>query len=563
MKKQNILILLLSVGCLAGCGDDTPTENSGNNGQSSGEQPGPNQQNTGNKFAIESFGTAKFEAERFDVTNWTAFDGNKIVDEANASGGKYLAAGKAGSKAEFTFTLQAYSKVVFAAAYAQRAEDVAQEIDLANTFAFHIDAISDFRLGSTTKLAARANATTWDLIGYAEEDLFQGEYKVTLEVKAGAQYVPSIDYIQFTTSDATAFIPQDPSTITEVPDNDMRNLQQFKSLNDSNIVDNYKVYANGSDLSAPEGIKLRFEELENSDKYYVQVATSVEGLATAPVKETTEKVYKYQNALLATRYYFRAATSQEDLGNATVKNIVTTSQAPRVVNVPNVLNFRDIGGWNSSLVPGGKIKQGMYFRCAQLDAGRGGNTTSKLDTAGLGKAAIKELGIKVDIDMRDDYNFPSNRVSAANSEEWPVAFVAADVASGTESKRWEGSDGIAAKYKTIFETIEHCDTDPVMLHCTYGADRTGITTFFLEALLGMSKEDMTRDYLWTQFTQGRNVKIKESEGAEFPQWIKKTENCEGDTFAEKMENHLISFGIEKSTLEHIREIFVPGYTAQA
>jgi len=74
---------------------------------------------------------------------------------------------------------------------------------------------------------------------------------------------------------------------------------------------------------------------------------------------------------------------------------------------------------------------------------------------------------------------------------------------------------------------------------------------------------MTRDYLWTQFTQGRNVKILESEGAEFPQWISKTNNCQGDTFADKMENHLMEFGISKATLEHIREIFVPGYVAKA
>ena len=79
----------------------------------------------------------------------------------------------------------------------------------------------------------------------------------------------------------------------------------------------------------------------------------------------------------------------------------------------------------------------------------------------------------------------------------------------------------------------------------------------------MSQEDMTKDYLWTQFTQGRNVKILESEGAEFPQWIKKTNALEGTSFADKMENHLISFGIEKETLEHIREIFIPGYVAQA
>ena len=34
------------------------------------------------------------------------------------------------------------------------------------------------------------------------------------------------------------------------------------------------------------------------------------------------------------------------------------------------------------------------------------------------------------------------------------------------------------------------------------------------------------------------------------------------TVADKMENHLESFGIAHSTLEHIREIFIDGYTAK-
>lgn len=48
-----------------------------------------------------------------------------------------------------------------------------------------------------------------------------------------------------------------------------------------------------------------------------------------------------------------------------------------------------------------------------------------------------------------------------------------------------------------------------------------------------------------------------------PKWISKTNACDGDNFVDKMENHLMSFGIEKATLEHIREIFVPGYAARA
>ena len=364
-------------------------------------------------------------------------------------------------------------------------------------------------------------------------------------------------------SEHATWNPLDPSTISEVPDNDFHNLNQYQFLHDNHI-ENYKTYADGSDLSAPTAMKLRFDDLASRSTYYVQVAESASGLSSAEINETTNTYYELWNAKLGTTYYYRAAISEDGLASAEIRTSTSTDLAPRVVKVPNVLNFRDIGGWDTYLVPGQKIKQGLYFRCAQLNQAGYSSTTSKLDDAGLGKKAIKELGIKVDIDLRDSSDVPSQ--SPATSSEWPVALVKASIPSGSESVRWEGGTysgtNIGNQYKTIFETIANCDTAPALLHCTYGADRTGIASFFLESLLGVSIQDMTRDYVWTQFTQGRNVKLTEN-NAEFPQWISKTEALSGDNFADKMKNHLMSFGISEHTLEHIREIFIDGYVAQA
>ena len=565
MKKQHILISLLAIACLASCG--TP---SGNNGSSKGGE------DEKYKIVIEDFGTVKFEAEDFDVTYWEpdeSYEGEVIVESAAASGGKYLAAPDVnqGAEAKFKFELKKYSRVVISGAYAQMEGHTNKAIDMSKAFEYNIESVSplSFENGKNT-LKTRSSATSWELMPYVVQELHPGIYNVTLTVGSEAEDAPSIDYLQFKTTDATTV---DPSNMTEadIPDNDMRNLQQYKYVSDDDVY-SYKSYATGGDFSAPRGMKLKYDEVENGSKYYVQVAESEAGLANATVRESTQKYYYFQNAKLATKYYYRAAASEAGLANAQVHNITSTAVAPRVVYVPDVLNFRDIGGWESTLVEGAKINQGMYFRCAQLDAAQG-STTSKLDTTGKGMAALKELGIKCDIDMRDVGNQPSRGAgpSKASTSDWPVTFVSAAVPSGSESARWEGGSGtwngvtcnIAEQYVKIFNAIANCDNEPAMLHCTYGADRTGIATFFLESLLGMKMEDMIRDYLWTQFTQGRSVKILESENAEFPQWVSKTEKCEGDTFADKMENHLISFGIAKSTLEHIREIFVPGYVAKA
>ena len=566
MKKSNILISLLAVACLTGCGAGG-NNNGGGSSQGGNEDP--------HKLVINDFGTVKFEAEDFDVTYWEpdeSYEGEVIIENSFASGGKYLAAAdiNQGAEATFKFELKKDSRVVISAAYAQMESQKSTAIDMSKVYHYSISNVSplSFASGKET-LKARSSATNWELMPYVYQDLDAGEYEVTLTVKSEATAAPSIDYLQFKTSDSS-FVPVDPSTLTEddIPDNDMRNLNQYKYLMDEDIY-NYKTYgnSNNNDYSVPRGMKLKYDDVEESSKYYVQVAESEAGLASARVRESTQKFYYFQNAKLATKYYYRAATSEAGLSAAKVYNITSTAQAPRVLSVPDVLNFRDIGGWESTLVPGAKINQGMYFRCAQLDAAQG-TTKSCLDSAGLGLQALKELGIKLDIDMRDKGNQPNsgNGPSKTSTTDWPIDFLSVAVPSGSEPVRWEGGTyqgtDIAAQYVKIFNALAHCDEKPAMLHCTYGADRTGIATFFLESLLGMNMEDMIVDYLWTQFAKGRNVKIDEADGAEFPQWVSKTNACEGATFADKMENHLESFGIEHSTLERIREIFVPGYVAK-
>lgn len=579
MKKQNILISLLAIFALVGCtnngNNNKPSNNNTSNGgedQSSIPAPQPGGTPT---FKIEGFKTAKFEAELFNVENWEEADDYNapIVENSKASGGKYLAAAnpeEAGAYAEFNFELTAESaNVVFSAAFAQTEEHLTEVIDLSKVYEFQIESNNSLTLPSgKNTLQARASDASWELISYNQEMYYAGVYKVkvmVLEDISGS--CPSIDYIQFKVTDPNPAI--DPSGITEndIPDNDMRNLQQYKYVVEQDVY-KYKTYATGGDFSAPRGMKLRYEELTGSGPFYFQVATTEAGLATAEVRQSSSNVLTFHNAYLDTKYYYRAANSEAGLASAAVKNITSTAQAPRVVYVPDVLNFRDIGGWSTSLVDGAKVNQGLYFRCAQLDAATG-STKSCLSSDGKGHAALKELGIKCDIDMRDSYNQPNSGrgPSKTTTDDWPITFVSAAVPSSSEPVRWEGGTyngtNIAQQYVKIFDALANCDNEPVMLHCTYGADRTGIVTFFLEALLGMEMEDMIKDYLWTQFTQGRSVKILESEGAEFPQWVKKTQALEGATFAEKMKNHLMDFGIEEEKLEHIRELFVPGYVAQA
>lgn len=338
------------------------------------------------------------------------------------------------------------------------------------------------------------------------------------------------------------------------PENDIHTDLQYSYLKDPDWR-NIKAYIpnvnaedhrSHPDLSQPKALELAFAELADAQTYYVQVSKD-NTFADAQTVTSTKKSYDFYNAEVGVKYYYRAAVSEEALATATVKEYQVADTAPRNIKVDGMINFRDQGGWKSNLVANGVIKQGLYYRCAKFDS---------ITTAG--KKVIKELGIKLDIDMRDSYQVPST--SKASSTEWPVEIMKASVASGTEGSRWEGTDGIAATYKKIFEAIANADQKPIALHCTHGADRTGIMSFFLMGLLGASEEDIGRDYVLTRFAGERAV-LPDNE---IKNWLDKTNALSGANFTEKLYKHLKDdFGISADTLETIREKFVPGYTRPA
>ena len=305
------------------------------------------------------------------------------------------------------------------------------------------------------------------------------------------------------------------------------------------------------DLSKPLPVTLEFDELSQSDAYYYEVAKS-EDFANSKKFELTENKLEFYNSEIGQKYYVRAAVSEGELADAKVYSFSVKADAPRNIRVDGVINFRDSGGWESSLVAGARVKQGLYYRCAQFTS-----------ITAEGKNTLKELGIKLDIDMRD--RPPAE--SPATSEDWAIDIMDAHVASGTEDYRWEGKNGsdtgIAQTYKRIFEAIAVADQKPIALHCTHGADRTGIVSWFLLGLLGVSKENCARDYVLTRFAGERAV-LPNGSKSEIAKWNQKTEALEGATWAEKTYKHLnVDFGIEAETLETIREKFIPGYVKQA
>ena len=497
---------------------------------------------TNYSFTIDKEGVTRLEAEDVDVTNYVISSNNptKIVERSDTSSGKFLAAATGNISDsqyfEFKFNLAMNAKIVMSAAYAQteQRKSIAQE--MVKSYTYLIDENKTVGLSSNYVLQPREDITKWDTVTYDKFTLPAGEHTVRVMVAENTgNGNPNIDYIDFSVTKLEGELPKEEIS----PYNDIHTTLQYKYLNDENITNVY-TYANGvSELSRPKAIVCDFSAdkgIGESSTYIIQKSTTADFADPITVTGLTEKKYEFYNLKLDEHFYWRGGTDEESIKNSPIHEMIINSKGPRNCYVSGVTNVRDIGGYSSSLGKNAYIRQGLYYRGANLNG-----ITDK------GKVQMKEgLGVKTEIDLRDSYQCLGPYVDG-------VDYNAISIPSGTEPYRFEE---FTDEYKQIFSIIANADEKPVYLHCTAGADRTGIVTFMLLTVCGADYDDIARDYLFTNFSTHGARYID----SEFNNWWNKLDDFEGDTKAERAKSWLISKGITAEQVEKIRGIFVAGYT---
>lgn len=173
-------------------------------------------------------------------------------------------------------------------------------------------------------------------------------------------------------------------------------------------------------------------------------------------------------------------------------------------------NFRDIGGYPTK--EGKKIKKGIYFRTGRQDR------MSEKDLAEL-----KNLKISTQIDLRKPEEI-------LDQGKGPLDDMGADYINipiipdggSDQLSRLVGDTGISGKrylgylefgpesWLKIFEILANRDRLPVVLHCTAGKDRTGVSTAFLMSILGVSRDVIEADYLLTNLDTERQANFIET-----------------------------------------------------
>jgi len=233
-------------------------------------------------------------------------------------------------------------------------------------------------------------------------------------------------------------------------------------------------------------------------------------------------------------------------------------------------NFRDIGGYPAA--DGRTVRWGRYFRTGRQDR----MTEQDIER-------VRELGIRTQIDLRrpdevrDQGRGPLEDLGATYHNIAVIPEGGSDQLSrlvgdsGISGQRYLGYlDFGPEPWVRMFEIFARAGSQPILLHCTAGKDRTGVSTAFLLSVLGVDRPLIEADYVLTNRDVSRQADfIEDTTG--FPEGMNRAsmihaagvpDDAIGD-FLDGIEErwggplgYLRHIGISDATMETVREEFL-------
>ncbi len=182
-----------------------------------------------------------------------------------------------------------------------------------------------------------------------------------------------------------------------------------------------------------------------------------------------------------------------------------------IIGIASVPNLRDLGGWPTR--DGGRVRAGLLYR----SVGLGGLRDDDLAAFGrLGISTVYDLRTEAERGERPDRMLPGTRhvaldILADSSSSTPAHLMAVltDPTAAREAvgdgkgiaffvgayREFVGLDSARGGYGRLLSDLAVESSRPALVHCTTSKDRTGWAAATLLMLLGVSDEDVMREYL--------------------------------------------------------------------
>lgn len=345
-----------------------------------------------------------------------------------------------------------------------------------------------------------------------------------------------------------ACAPGSPKTITVVAPTDVLEIhtaEQTQYLEDA--VESIGTYATGR-VSRDEPAPMTVEWTGPDGSYTLKLQE--DGSSEWTTFITDQKTFSAEGLGLKvnTAYTLVISTGEGENSLETTHHFRTCSHGPRNLSVDKVDNVRDLGGWATA---DGCVKQGLAYRGGRLNQNKvknDGSVNVKISQEGI-TYMTEVLGIRTEIDLREldenGYGSDTQPVSVLGSQVRYVACPMKNEAPALNPADPANFDSL----RSCLEVFADPEAYPIYFHCSIGTDRTGYVAYLVNGLLGVPKEDLLRDYLFSNFASiggGRELSDIEEK------YVAQIDAMPGDTLSTKIHAYLTdTVGVSEETLAAI------------
>ncbi len=205
------------------------------------------------------------------------------------------------------------------------------------------------------------------------------------------------------------------------------------------------------------------------------------------------------------RYYWQVEMGEMTDGafvthqKSKVGTFLVEENSLRPIGIEGAWNVRDIGGWKNE--KGERVAYQKIYRGSRLNA-----SENRPAFLGNGESVFHSLAIQTEIDLRtpeaDDSGQSQGIMPNIQYCKAPILaynYIFPDFSDPEHARVYEEKTGDSLR--SIFRVLGTESSYPIYFHCNAGADRTGTLAYLIEGLLGVSEEDLVRDFELTSFSR--------------------------------------------------------------